>query len=64
MKTRLLMLFLIGMLVSVSIAYVGAQEIPWHHYDKCLEMGKLPKIDKINEDTYMRSCVELNPFGK
>jgi len=55
-------LTVIGIVFVGSLAYVWAQDIHWYSYDECFEMGKLPKVDKLNDDTYMISCINLNPF--
>lgn len=60
----LLVLSIIGILCIGSVAFVWAQDVHWHSYVKCFEMGKLPKVDKFSSGAFMMSCIDLNPFEK
>lgn len=48
-----------------GLTYVSAQDyVPWHHYEECFEIGKIPKYDKFGKESHMVSCTSLNPFEK
>ena len=48
-----------------GLTQVSAQDyVPWHHYEECFEIGKIPKYDKFGKESHMVSCTSLNPFEK
>ena len=65
MKTKIVVLILVGIIMLGGLTYVSAQDyVPWHHYEECFEMGEIPKIDKFGEKGYMVSCISINPFER
>ena len=60
-------LIVIGVVFAGSLAYVWVQDaaaVFWSVHVECFEMGKLPKVDNLKNDTHMISCIDLNPFGR
>jgi hypothetical protein len=64
MKYFMVLLVLIGFAVTGTVAYAWAQDVPWHYYDDCFEMGKIPKFEKFGNNGRMISCISINPFEK
>jgi hypothetical protein len=31
---------------------------------ECFEMGKIPKVEKVGTNTYISSCISINPLEK
>ncbi len=65
MKAKIIVLILVGVIMLGGTTYVSAQDyVPWHHYDECLEMGEIPKLDKFGKEGHIVSCISINPFEK
>jgi len=64
LKTKIIILLVIGIVLSGSTTFVWAQELPWHHLNDCFEIGEMPKIEKFGKNGQIISCVSINPFEK
>jgi len=65
LKTKIIVLILVAVMMIGGLTYASAQiYVPWHHYDKCFEMGKIPKVDQFEKNGFISSCISLNPFEK
>jgi len=64
LRTKIIVLLVIGIVLSGSIGFVWAQELHWHHLDDCFEIGKMPKVEKFGKNGQIVSCVSIKPFEK
>ncbi|MCH7560755.1 MAG: hypothetical protein IIC67_05210 [Thaumarchaeota archaeon] len=64
MKRKIILFFLIGIISFGSFVYVWAQDMILSIPTECFEMWKIPKVEKLENEQYMASCVDINPFVK
>jgi len=63
MKSRFLMIVGIGIIIFTGVVYVWGQTyFQLSAHTECFEMEKIPIVDKLGNDQYMVSCMNINPF--